>query len=112
MKMPGQMGESDPALPYEKMTLQYDECTRVEENKSIEVKEYLRKIKNHGCGGVPRSQPDPECADAGDAGLSKMRVHTRGETKPMALPGWWIVHVLVLGGIAVAVGILVLAGGG
>jgi hypothetical protein len=32
MKMPGQMGESDPALPYEKMTLQYDECTRVEEN--------------------------------------------------------------------------------
>jgi hypothetical protein len=46
MKRPGQMGESDPALPYEKMTLQYDECTRVEENKSIEVKEYLREIKN------------------------------------------------------------------
>ena len=78
MKMPGQMGESDPALPYEKMTLQYDECTGVEENKSIEVKEYLRKIKNHGCGGVPRSQPDPEYADAGEAGLSKMPVHTRG----------------------------------
>ena len=46
MKMPGRMGESDPALPYEKMTLQYDECTRAEENKSIEVKEYLREIKN------------------------------------------------------------------
>jgi len=61
---------------------------------------------------VPRSQSDPECADAGDAGLSKCRFIREREMKPMAMPGWWIVHVLVLGGIAVAAGILVLGGGG
>jgi hypothetical protein len=30
----------------------------------------------------------------------------------MAMPGWWIVHILVLGGIAVAAAGILLLGGG
>jgi hypothetical protein len=87
MKMPGQMGESDPALPYEKMTLQYDECTRVEENGPSKLRNILREIKNMDAAECRAPSLTPRCADAGDAGLDKMPAHTRGETQLWRCPG-------------------------
>ena len=64
-------------------------------------------------GAAERRAPGltQRCVDAGYAGLSKMPAHTRAGDEAMAMPGW-IVHVLVLGGIAAAAAGILLLGGG